>query len=454
MEGTINEKEKDLHQLSAIYDQLRKEYNEKAELKEILVKGHEFFANEKSGTLGDHDETSSLIQAEEADAMMKFSFISGIIDRDEQIRLERMIFRATRGNCFMKFTSMGKLLGSKVEKVVFLIFYRTRSIQSLLIKICDAFNAKRYDVPYLSKTREVEKSCEEIEEYFSDSKDILDHSYDNLMSLLNEISNNLNSWKWIISKEKLIYHTLNKCETNVGGMLRAEGWVLKAEEDLVIESVRKAHSNVSSQGIVERLPSTGLKPPTYFQVNYFTSIYQSITDTYGIARYGEANPSLFTLVTFPLMFGMMFGDIGHSLIITIFALGFILFEDKLKKMDLGEIFDMVFGGRYIIIIMGLFGMYCGLLYNDCFSLGIDFFGTKYTLPNTTATVFDAVHIKGEVYPFGIDPMWKRGTNELVYVNSLKMKLAVIVGIVHVYILIYYYTFSLFLSHIIIIIIYL
>lgn len=125
-----------------------------------------------------------------------------------------------------------------------------------------------------------------------------------------------------------------------------------------------------------------------------------------------------------------------ALILTIIALSFILFENQLKKQHLGEIFDMIFGGRYIIIIMGLFGMYCGLLYNDCFSLGIDFFGTKYTIPEGNVTV-EAIKAEGEVYPFGLDPVWHLSSNELVFTNSLKMKLAVVVGIIHVYLNYYY-----------------
>jgi len=40
-------------------------------------------------------------------------------------------------------------------------------------------------------------------------------------------------------------------------------------------------------------------------------------DTYGVPSYKEINPAIFTQVTFPFLFGVMFGDIGHGLLILI-----------------------------------------------------------------------------------------------------------------------------------------
>ena len=60
-------------------------------------------------------------------------------------------------------------------------------------------------------------------------------------------------------------------------------------------------------------------------------------DSYGIAKYQEVNPGLFAVITFPFLFAVMFGDIGHGTIITVFAIYMILAERKLAKADLGEV---------------------------------------------------------------------------------------------------------------------
>lgn len=90
------------------------------------------------------------------------------------------------------------------------------------------------------------------------------------------------------------------------------------------------------------------QPPTYFQTNKYTVCFQEIVDSYGIARYREANPAVFTIVTFPFLFAVMFGDFGHGLFMLMFAGYLVLAENKLGKMQLNEIIDMMFAGALLL----------------------------------------------------------------------------------------------------------
>ena len=65
-------------------------------------------------------------------------------------------------------------------------------------------------------------------------------------------------------------------------------------------------------------------------------------DAYGIASYQEVNPGLFAVITFPFLFAVMFGDIGHGVIISVAALMMILRERQMAKQDLGEIIGQFF----------------------------------------------------------------------------------------------------------------
>lgn len=52
-----------------------------------------------------------------------------------------------------------------------------------------------------------------------------------------------------------------------------------------------------------------------------------------------------TIMTFPFLFAVMFGDLGHGLLMLLFALYLVLNEKKFLKQKLDEIFGMAFGGK-------------------------------------------------------------------------------------------------------------
>jgi V-type H+-transporting ATPase subunit a len=46
--------------------------------------------------------------------------------------------------------------------------------------------------------------------------------------------------------------------------------------------------------------------------------------------YKEVNPAVFAIITFPFLFGVMFGDLGHGTLLFLAGLGLVLGNDKMK----------------------------------------------------------------------------------------------------------------------------
>jgi V-type H+-transporting ATPase subunit a len=98
------------------------------------------------------------------------------------------------------------------------------------------------------------------------------------------------------------------------------------------------------------------------------------------------------VITFPFLFGVMFGDVGHGTLMFLGGLGIVLAERKLAHINLGDIGDTFFGGRYVIMLMGMFrcarahirqhcsSIYCGLIYNDIYSKSWNIAGTGWKIP--------------------------------------------------------------------------
>jgi V-type H+-transporting ATPase subunit a len=119
------------------------------------------------------------------------------------------------------------------------------------------------------------------------------------------------------------------------------------------------------------------------------------------------NPAIFTTVTFPFFFGVMFGDMGHGLILLLFGLYLVFNNDVLKKTS----FSFLSSLRYIVLMMGFFAFYCGWIYNDFLGMNLNIFGSCYD-PTKALSNKDNYLLPHPdcIYPFGIDPIWGKAGN--------------------------------------------
>jgi len=92
--------------------------------------------------------------------------------------------------------------------------------------------------------------------------------------------------------------------------------------------------------------------PVRLKNNWLARPYEMFVSMYGTPSYGDIDPTPFVAVTYTLLFGMMFGDVGQGL--CIFLLG--LFLHKKKKMPLGGIMSRA----------GLSSACFGLVYGSVF----------------------------------------------------------------------------------------
>ncbi|XP_059686282.1 V-type proton ATPase 116 kDa subunit a 1 isoform X25 [Gavia stellata] len=381
LEANFEKIENELKEINTNQEALKRNFLELTELKFILRKTQQFFDEMADPDL--LEESSSLLEPSEMGrgAPLRLGFVAGVINRERIPTFERMLWRVCRGNVFLRQAEIENPLedpvtGDYVHKSVFIIFFQGDQLKNRVKKICEGFRASLYPCPETPQERK-------------------------------EMASGVNTR---------------------------------------IDDLQMEHSGSTVPSILNRM-QTNQTPPTYNKTNKFTSGFQNIVDAYGIGTYREINPAPYTIITFPFLFAVMFGDFGHGILMTLIAVWMVLRESRIlsQKSD-NEMFNMVFSGRYIILLMGLFSTYTGLIYNDCFSKSLNMFGSSWSvrpmfskgnwsdalLENTPLLQLNPAipGVFGGPYPFGIDPIWNIASNKLAFLNSFKMKMSVILGIIH------------------------
>lgn len=306
-------------------------------------------------------------------------------------------------------------------------------MKSRVKKVCSGYHAALYPCPHVFEERK--EMLKGVKVRLEDLNMVINQTQDQRQRVLMSVSKELPKWIIMVKKIKAIYHTLNMFNMDVSRKcLIGECWI--PSDDIAV--VQKALSD-GSESVGSTIPSflnvisSEETPPTYNKVNRFTRGFQNLIDAYGVASYREANPALYTIITFPFLFAIMFGDCGHGLILSIFGIWMTGWEKSLSaKKSTNEIWNIMFSGRYIILLMGLFSLYTGFIYNDIFSKSVNLFGSSWVIQYNTSTVMENKDLElnpgsddliaDSVYFAGLDPVWQLAVNKIIFLNSYKMKL--------------------------------
>jgi len=302
LESKFEELEKELVQMNSNQEMLNRNYNELIELKFVLTKDNTFFSEADFGSEGSDEvdpKTGLLASADkpESHKTVKLGFVSGVINRLKFNAFERVLWRSTRGNLFMRHAEIEQKIkdphtGEMVDKNVFIIFYQGERAQAKIKKICESFGANLYPCPETGRERK--ELLSQVNGRLEDLETVLKKSKKHRRQILLDIGHSLKAWKEKVVKEKAIYHTMNMFNYDVGRKcLIAEGWCPKTATESIVTSMRQATE--TSGALVPSILSviqSHEEPPTYHKTNDFTASFQNIVDAYGVAHYREVNPSL------------------------------------------------------------------------------------------------------------------------------------------------------------------
>ncbi|XP_026679578.1 V-type proton ATPase 116 kDa subunit a-like [Diaphorina citri] len=327
---------------------------------------------------------------------LKLGFVAGVALRERMPAFERMLWRACRGNVFLRQAEIETPLedinsGDPVYKSVFIIFFQGDQLKTRVMKICEGFRATLYPCPEAPTDRR--EMSMGVTTRIDDDYGAWVRKIKAIYHTLNFFNLDVTQKKSIIKvrKIKAIYHTLNFFNLDVTQKcLIAECWVPVLDIDAIQLALRRG----TQEG---GLTST-------------ESMTRALISDDSIARQNNAGPV---------------------------QLGFLKAVCKIFPFSF-QIWKIFFGGRYIILLMGLFSMYTGLIYNDVFSKSLNLFGSNWKNNYNSSTLASNKDLQMDPkddyiqypYPFGLDPIWQLSENKIVFLNTYKMKISIIIGVIH------------------------
>ncbi|XP_064410222.1 V-type proton ATPase 116 kDa subunit a 1 [Latimeria chalumnae] len=475
LEAVFENLENELKEINSNHEALKQNFMELTELKQLLQMTEDFLeevlyilSDERKCICAvaesqlscselpseDSEFAAESIQRPSSGEPFKLGFVAGVIKQERLPAFERLLWRACHGNFVLRHAEIqsslnNSITGEIIKKDVFIIFFQGEQFKGKVRKICEGFHATIYPCPE-SPVERMEMSTN-VNLRIEDLHLVLSQTEDLRCNVLASAACNIQKWNIKVKKIKAIYYTLNLCNIDITQkLLIAEIWCPVSDLCKIHAALTKGmeQSGLSIGPIMNQI-ETEQTPPTFNRTNEFTQGFQSMIDAYGIGNYQELNPAPYTVVTFPFLFAIMFGDCGHGLIMTLLALWMILYEKQQssKKID-NEVYNTLCYGRYLVLLMGLFSIYTGFIYNDCFSKTFNLFGSAWSVKPMFQPVGPWNHsilntssvlqlnpaipgvFSGKPYPFGIDPLWNLAVNKLTFLNSYKMKMSVILGVFH------------------------
>ena len=151
------------------------------------------------------------------------------------------------------------------------------------------------------------------------------------------------------------------CFAAAGRFVVISGWIpeesVTAMRQAILETTQqRAVIDVQQPENLPEVSSGALSVPILHRNPLLLRPFQKLVQLYGTPSYQEVEPTAFFACSFLLMFGLMFGDIGHGL--ALFSAGFCLFRYVPRFLDYG----------ILLMEVGTLSTVFGVLYGSFFGI--------------------------------------------------------------------------------------
>ncbi len=272
-----------------------------------------------------------------------FDYEIGFLSKENRMRLRR-----NYENISAVALNIGTVKDS-IEDIDIIIF--PKQFRDETSKLLKSLNWVKLEIPeeisgtVLQMMRQTDEKIQKLQKESDELSKLLLASKEKTRVLLNRI------------------HTAIKLEERV---LRLEREIVYGQSTFVLNAwIRKGDKKEVDRVLTPFLPrlifeikkpdelERQVTPPTQFKNSLFSRPFEKVIQLYGLPAYDEIDPTPFVAITFCLMFGIMFGDIGQGLIYLLAGLLIVK-----KRPGIGSLLTRL-GGSSIVF---------GFIYGSLFGL--------------------------------------------------------------------------------------
>lgn len=268
--------------------------------------------------------------------MEYFSFKMGILSKEDRYKLKKN---------YENILAILLHTGTSSEGEVYFVLYPT-SLEEEMKRILRSLNFREIAIP-----KEYSGTPQEIREQIIRNQERLQKEIKGQEDRLAEIKAKYGDRiEHLIAQVKLL-SKLDNIKEKIAFSKRffyMSGWVAQSEREDLKEKLKEY-----GDMLVIFKDETSLQPPTKLKNNWFFRPFEWLVNLYGTPNYNEIDPTPFVSLSYMLIFGIMFGDLGQGLVLLIG--GYFLS----KRMKL-------FGG--LLSRLGISSMIFGALYGAVFGI--------------------------------------------------------------------------------------
>lgn len=213
-----------------------------------------------------------------------------------------------------------------------------------------------------------------------DSQKIIEAQKSEIAHLRKTYQKQLQSLLWEVRSSRMLTDAITRY-----GRLQytyvVVGWAISAGVEDLKQRIKQASKEAMLEAYPAKRDGDNLNVPVYLQHAKALLPFQILVTNYAQPRYGELDPTWLIVVTFPLLYGAMFGDLGQGLVLAL--LGWLMASRKVKALR------SMAGLGGLIIACGLVAAVFGVLYGSVFG-----------------------------FEEGVKPLWMRPTDNIITILEI------------------------------------